>query len=156
MQRATMPLTELPPARLPAAAVPRPWAVIARLAVLITLAIGVYVHVTRLFIGNELLIERIYTARFDALFAIPMLIGAATILPGWRQFNFRGRFERVVVAVTGLYFLASIPLHVQTLVTGSTRYVLVFPMWYSFVFLAYASGLIAVWSRLRVRDDQRA
>jgi hypothetical protein len=123
---------------------------VTRPAVLITLCIGIYLHVTRLFLGTELLIKYIYTATFDAVFAIPMLLGVITFLPAWKHFVFRNKFEKVVVAITGLYFLVSVPLHIQTWITQSTDYILAFPMWYSLVFLAYSSLLVIVWWRLKV------
>ena len=121
-----------------------------RPAVLITLVIGMYLHVTRLFIGTEMLIKYIYTATFDAMFAIPMLVGVLSFLPAWKHFVFRNKFEKVVVAITGVYFLISMPLHVQTWYTQNTDYILVFPMWFSLVFLTYSSVLMLVWWRLKV------
>jgi hypothetical protein len=126
---------------------------VARPAVLITLGVGMYLHVTRLFIGGELLIEHIYTATFDALFAIPMVLGLIGIIAAWPQIAFRNRIERVVVVVTGIYFLASVPLHVRTWFTQRTDYILVFPMWYGYLFLAYSSLLLWVWWRLRISPD---
>jgi len=123
---------------------------VARPAVLITLAIGMYLHFTRLFIGTELLIKHIYTATFDAIFAIPMLLGVISFLPAWNRIVFRNRLEKTVVAITGVYFLASVPLHLQTWYTQSTDYILVFPLWFSLVFLTYSSLLIFVWWRLKI------
>jgi len=121
-----------------------------RSVVLITLGIGMYLHFTRLFLGTELLIKYIYTAAFDAVFAIPMLIGVVSFLPTWKHIVFRSKFEKVLVGVTGIYFLLSVPLHIQTWYTQNTDYILVFPMWYSLIFLTYSSLLVIVWSRLRI------
>ena len=121
-----------------------------RPAVLITLGIGMYLHFTRLFLGTELLIKYIYTAAFDAVFAIPMLIGVISFLPTWKHIVFRNKFERVIVSLTGVYFLASVPLHIQTWYTQNTDYILAFPIWFSYLFLTYSSLLMIVWLRLRV------
>jgi hypothetical protein len=121
-----------------------------RSAVLITLGIGMYLHFTRLFLGTELLIKYIYTAAFDAVFAIPMLIGVVSFLPTWKHIVFRSKFEKVLVGVTGVYFLLSVPLHIQTWYTQNTDYILVFPMWFSLIFLTYSSLLVIVWSRLKI------
>ena len=121
-----------------------------RSAVLITLGIGMYLHFTRLFLGTELLIKYIYTAAFDAVFAIPMLIGVVSFLPTWKHIVFRSKFEKVLVGVTGAYFLLSVPLHIQTWYTQNTDYILVFPMWFSLIFLTYSSLLVIVWSRLKI------
>jgi len=123
---------------------------LAKPAVLITLAIGMYLHFTRLFIGTELLIKYIYTATFDTVFAIPMLFGVISFLPAWKHIVFRNKFEKVAVAITGVYFLASVPLHLQTWYTQSTDYILVFPLWFSLVFLTYSSLLVFVWWRLKI------
>ena len=121
-----------------------------RSAVLITLGIGMYLHFTRLFLGTELLIKYIYTAAFDAVFAIPMLIGVVSFLPTWKHIVFRSKFEKVLVSVTGVYFLLSVPLHIQTWYTQNTDYILVFPMWFSLIFLTYSTLLVIVWSRLKI------
>lgn len=123
---------------------------LAKPAVLITLGIGMYFHFTRLFIGTELLIKTIYTATFDAIFAIPMLLGVISFLPAWKRIVFRNKFEKTAVAITGVYFLASVPLHIQTWVTQSTGYIRVFPLWFSLVFLTYSSLLMFVWWRLKI------
>lgn len=123
---------------------------LAKPAVLITLGIGMYLHLTRLFIGTELLAKYIYTATFDTVFAIPMLFGVISILPAWKHISFRNKFEKVIVGLTGVYFLASVPLHIQTWVTQNTNYILVFPLWFSLVFLAYSSVLLITWWRLKV------
>lgn len=121
-----------------------------RTAVTITLISGMYLHVTRLFVGFDVLISQIYSATFDTIFAIPMLVGAICILPAWKQFAFRSWFEKFIVGFTGLYFWISIPLHVQTIYSQSTDYIRVFPVWYSFFFLAYTTVMLVIW--LRVRD----
>jgi hypothetical protein len=122
----------------------------AKPAVLTTLAIGMYLHFTRLFIGTELLIKYIYTATFDAVFAIPMLLGVICFLPAWKHIVFRNKFEKVLVIVTGVYFLVSVPLHLQTWYSQNTDYILAFPIWFSYLFLTYSSLLMIVWLRLRV------
>lgn len=123
---------------------------LAKPAALITLGIGMYLHFTRLFIGTELLIKYIYTATFDMVFSIPMLIGLVSFLPAWKRIVFRNKFEKVVVVATGLLLLLSVPLHVQTWYSESTNYILVFPMAYSIIFLAYSSVMVFVWSRLKI------
>lgn len=123
---------------------------VARPAVLITLGIGMYLHFTRLFIGTELLIKYIYTATFDTVFSIPMLIGLVGFLPAWKRMVLPNKFEKIVVIATGLLFVLSVPLHVQTWYTQSTNYILVFPMAYSIIFLAYSSVMVFVWSRLTI------
>ena len=123
---------------------------LAKPAVLITLGIGMYLHLTRLFIGTELLIKYIYTPTFDAVFAIPMLLGVVSFLPAWKHIAFRNKFEKVIVILTGVYFLASVPLHIQTWYTQNTDYILAFPIWFSYLFLTYSSLLMIVWLRLRV------
>ena len=125
---------------------------IAKPAVLTTLVIGMYLHFTRLFIGTELLIKYIYTATFDAVFAIPMLLGVICFLPAWKHIVFRNKFEKVFVIVTGVYFLVSVPLHLQTWYTQSTNYILVFPRWFSLLFLTYSSLLFIVWWRLKLKN----
>jgi len=127
---------------------------LARPAVLTTLGIGMYLHLTRLFIGSELLLKYIFTPAFDAIFALPMLVGVAGFWPAWKRMALRNRFEKIVVLATAVLFVGSIPLHVQTWYTKNTDYILVFPMWYSLVFLAYSSIMVFVWSRLKIETGK--
>lgn len=119
-------------------------------AVMITLITGIYLHLTRLFIDTDLLIKYIYTATFDAIFAIPMIIGAITIIPSWKYFIFKNKFEKVITFVTGVYFIVSLPLHFQTWISQSTDYIRIFPMWYSYLFLVYTTVMLYIWYNIKI------
>jgi hypothetical protein len=45
-----------------------------------TFSIGMYIHITRLFLGDDLLLKYVYTPAFDMLFVLPMAYSALTQL----------------------------------------------------------------------------
>lgn len=130
------------------------WFSIARFFVLVTLTIGAYLHLSNLIFGTDLLIQHFFTPLFDTLFAIPMLIGGIAVLFARKDIAYRNRFEKVIVYWTAFYFIASLPLHVQTFFSQSTEYIRWFPVWYSAVFLAYTGVMQWVWWHLEAEKQR--
>lgn len=125
------------------------WFSIARFFVLLTLNIGAFFHICNLLLGTDLVLERIFTPLADSLFAIPMVIGGFAVIFARKEIHFRNKFEKFVVYFTAFYFIASMPLHIQTIITQSTEYIRWFPVWYSLIFLAYTTVLQWVWWNLK-------
>jgi hypothetical protein len=132
------------------------WFQIARSSVILTLTIGAYLHLNNIIFGTDLLIEHLFTPFFDLLFAVPMLIGGIAVLASWKQIRFRNKFEKGIVVWTAFYFLASLPLHIQSWLTQSTDYIRFFPIWYSGVFLAYTAVMQWVWWHLEAKAETKA
>ena len=108
-------------------------------AIITTLIMGMYLHVTSLFIGRELLLRYILTPSFDAVLAIPMTYGGIVGWLIWRQVIHPNVWHRIFYGFTIFYFTMSIPIHVQTFITQRTDYILAFPWWYSY-FHPYCAG----------------
>lgn len=125
-----------------------------RWLVIVTLLIGIGLHLTRLIVGSDAF-QPLFTATLDAIFTIPIVLGIIGMVRTWRFIQFRGRFEKGVAIFTLAYFVVSMPLHFQTWFTGNTDYITAFPWWYSLVFISYSSLLLFVWSRLRIQDNVR-
>lgn len=123
---------------------------LARYLVILTLLVGIGFHGTRLAIGAEAF-QEIFTPMVDSIFSIPIVLAILAMFRGWPVFRFRGKLDKSVAIVTLLYFIVSMPLHVQTWFTQDTSYILRFPWWYSLVFISYSSILLRVWARLGVR-----
>src|SRR5436190_592899 len=128
------------------------WFPVARLFVSITLLIGAYLHLSNLIFGTDLLLTHLFTATFDSLFAIPMLIGSIAIIAARREYVFRNRLEKVVVIWTGFYFIGSLPLHFQTWITHNTEYIRIVPSWFSALFLVYTTVMQLVWWNMKSRS----
>lgn len=130
----------------------RKWFPIARFFVSLTLLIGAVLHTLNLIFGTDWLLAHFFTPMFDSLFAIPMIIGGVATILARKEFNFRNRLEKIVVIWTVFYFLASVPLHVQTWITQDTEYIRFFPIWFSAVFLTYTTVMQYVWWNLKSKS----
>jgi len=111
-----------------------------------TIVTGIYLHVTRLLIGDALLTQYIVTPLFDQFFALPIAYAGITGLLSWRQMQFRGRRHKAFIGFIVFYMVASIPIHGMTWFTHSTEHLSVFPLWFSALLQPfYVAVLIALW-----------
>ncbi len=116
-------------------------------AAVITLIFGIYLHVTRLFIGNELFLKDVFTPGFDMVLALPMTYAGIFGWLSWKKVDIHGR-GRVLLTAGLCYFSLSIPLHVYTYISQSTNYVSFSPVWYSYVILPIMLLLAFFFARL--------
>ena len=117
-----------------------------RIASGITLATGVALHVSSLPLGREVFHQNVLTPLVDTIFAIPMTIAGIAGLLLWRRAILPSLWETIVYGFVVLFLLFSVVIHVRTLFTWDTSYVLAFPAWYPLPALVYLSliGLFAV------------
>lgn len=125
-----------------------------RHAALITLISGIYLHVTSLFIGRDLLRQYILTPGFDMVLAIPMTYAGVVGWFSWKQVSFEHGWQKFFYGFILVYFTISIPIHVQTFLTQSTAYIDAFPGWYSYFVLALMSAMLLFIRNLNYKVDQ--
>lgn len=123
------------------------------LAILV-IATGFYLHLTRLFVGDTILIQYILTPLFDQLFAIPMTLAGIAGIMSWKQMEFRSRGHKAFIRFIVIYITVSIPLHIATYFTNSTEFTRVFPIWLSAVYLPFFSAVILAIMRLRYKVSE--
>jgi hypothetical protein len=113
-----------------------------RLAAL-TFATGALIDTGRVLVGREQWVREYFTPPVDIAFGILVLSAAIPGLLSWHRYS-GGRAGRIVCGFAMLMLLVSVPLHLRTIKTWSTDYLIVFPVWYSlieiplFVFLSLA------------------
>jgi hypothetical protein len=121
-------------------------------AAIATFVFGSYLHTARLQIGDDTIVtERIITPGVDQVFAVLMAYAA---IAGWltrRWVDHPTRTHKVVFSVILGYITATLPLHVATYFTHSTEMFMVFPLWYSGVFLAMSTAMIVFVWRLQIQ-----
>jgi hypothetical protein len=120
------------------------------LAILV-IATGFYLHLTRLFVGDDILIRYVLTPVFDQLFAIPMTLAGIAGIISWKQMEFRSRGHKIFIRFIVIYITASIPIHIATYFTNSTEFTRVFPIWLSAVYLPFFTAVILALLRLRYK-----
>jgi hypothetical protein len=124
-----------------------------RQAAIFVIAFGAYLHLTRLFVGDEILLQRVLTPTLDKLFAIPMLYASLAGILSWKHMMFGSRGQKAFVTFIIFYITISVPLHVATYFTNSTDFfVRSFPVWVSLVWLPYFTVIIVTLLRLRYQE----
>jgi len=120
-------------------------------ATIITFSIGMYIHITRLFLGDDLLLRYVYTPAFDMLFVLPMAYSAGTQLLAWKQIRHPNKRHRFIWGVIVFYVTGSVFLHASTYLTHSTNYLRFFPLWWTIWFLVVIPVAVMFTWRLRLK-----
>src|SRR5262245_51038179 len=108
-----------------------------------TFIAGACIHTGRVIVGREPWVREYFTPPVDIAFGSLILAAAIPGVMSWRRYS-GGRGGRFLYGFAMLMLLVSIPLHLKTLFTWSTDYLIVFPVWYSlieipmFLLLAFA------------------
>lgn len=124
-----------------------------RQAAILTIVIGTYLHISRLFLGDDLLIQHIFTPTFDTILAFPMAYAGITGLLTWKRMKLKSTAHKWLMGFALFYIVGSIPLHVRSYFTQSTDYIRLFPMWFSVILLPWYALLIWTFSRLQYKDS---
>jgi hypothetical protein len=109
----------------------------------ITILTGMTLHASRLPLGPEMFQQSVFTPLVDSIFAIPMTIAGITMALLWRRAVLPTLWEKIVYALSTLFFLGSMVLHAKTIITWDTSYVNAFPVWYPYLAVVYL-GLIGL------------
>jgi hypothetical protein len=96
-----------------------------------TLVLAMYVHVTSLFIGRDLIQQYIFTPRFDLFAGALMTYSCLAGLLSWKQVLIEKPLEKILYALIMFYFTVEIPLHIQIALAQKTDYINVLPDWFS-------------------------
>ncbi|MEZ4869489.1 MAG: hypothetical protein R3C14_49655 [Caldilineaceae bacterium] len=77
-----------------------------------TIICGIYLHVTRFFLGDALLIQYVFTAAYDMVLTVPMAYACILGVLNWRRIEFRNTGHKIAYGLAIFYIAGSIPLHV--------------------------------------------
>ncbi len=124
-----------------------------RVASMLTIAMGVFLHLVRVFFGDDLTIAYLFTPTFDMVLMVPMTYATVSGIAVWRRVEFVGRPHKIFFTWSLVYIAGSIPFHFYfSIVNGDLGpYLRFFPMWFSYLlFPVYAAFLVLFW-RLRIK-----
>ena len=104
---------------------------------ILTIAMGVGLHVCRILFGDALTLQYAMTPTTDKILLIPMTYAAITGIVGYRRLEFANRPHKVLITVAIAYIALSVPLHVYFgVIEGNVDFYLTFfPMWFSWFLL---------------------
>jgi hypothetical protein len=113
-------------------------------------ALGALIHMGRMIVGLERWQQEVFTPPVDIAFGLLIIVPAVAGLLSWRRYS-GGWGGRIVFGFAMLLLLISVPLHLRTILTWSTEYLLAFPFWYSAVEVPMFVALSYAMTQLRFR-----
>jgi hypothetical protein len=126
-----------------------------REAALLTIAMGMALHLYRIIFGDELALQYAVTTTTDKVLMVPMTYAAITGIMVWRRVQFANKFHRAFFTASVAYITVSVPLHVYCsfVLKDVSFFVSFFHMWFSclLVCLVYPAFLTLFW-RLRLKS----
>jgi hypothetical protein len=121
---------------------------------MVTFVCGAALHSTNLALGPDRLVREVFTPSVEIFFAALMIFTSIAGWSVWKKFE-GSRFTRVFYGFTLVFITLSIPIHVRSVVTWSTRWVHAFPRWYSVAEVPLFVVLTWGVSRLRFAEEVR-
>jgi hypothetical protein len=122
-----------------------------REAAMLTIGMGVCLHLYRVIFGDELALKYVVTVATDRILLIPMAYAAITGILVWHRVEFANKPHRAFFTASLVYIAGSVPLHVYcSYVIKDVSLAMWFPAWFSYVLLilVYPAFLTMFW-RLR-------
>ncbi len=125
-------------------------------AAITTILMGLYLHISRVFLGDDLLIRYIFTPLFDRVLTIPMLYSGLTGLLIWSRIDFRSPRHKFACGLALFYIAGSVPLHIWNVyLHDTTEYIRWFPLWFTFLLFPIYVGIITLVWRLRFKENSK-
>jgi hypothetical protein len=125
-----------------------------RQAAMLTISLGVLIHLYRVIFGDDLTLKYAMTLTTDRILLVPMTYAAITGILVWRRVRFVNKRHRALFTGSVIYIAGSVPLHIYLdYVIKDVSFVAWFPMWFSYLLLiaVYPAFLTMFW-RLRYKD----
>lgn len=126
-----------------------------REAALLTIAMGMALHLYRIIFGDQLALQYAVTTTTDKVLMVPMTYAAITGIMVWRRVQFASKFHRAFFTASVAYLTLSVPLHVYCsfVLEDVSFFVAFFHAWFSYllVCLVYPAFLTMFW-RLRLKS----
>jgi hypothetical protein len=111
-------------------------------------AFGALIHVGRMIVGLEQWQQQVFTPPVDIAFGLLIIVPAVAGVLSWRLYG-GGWGGRIVFGFAMFLLIISVPLHLRTILTWSTEYLLAFPFWYSAIEVPMFAALSYMVTQLR-------
>jgi hypothetical protein len=113
-------------------------------------ALGALIHIGRMIVGLERWQQEVFTPPVDIAFGLLIIVPAVAGVLSWRLYS-GGWGGRIVFGFAMFLLIISVPLHLRTILTWNTEYLLAFPFWYSAVEVPMFAALSYAMTQLRFR-----
>jgi len=126
----------------------------ARQVAIVTILGGLYMHITRLFLGDDLVLRYVFTPFYDMVLTVPMIYAGVVGLLTWNRIQFRGTAHTIAYGLAWFYIAGSVPMHIwYAYLHHTTEYLRSFPLWFTVVLFPVYTGIILLMWRLRYKQN---
>ena len=127
-----------------------------REAAMLTISLGVLLHLYRVIFGDYLTMQYVMTPTTDKILLVPMTYAGITgiLLLAQHRVRFANKRHRALFTGSVIYIAGSVPLHIYcSYIIWDTTLMTWFPMWFSYFLLivVYPAFLTLFW-RLQYRN----
>lgn len=119
-------------------------------AAALTFATGVVIHVGRIIVGREEWVRLVFTPPVDIAFGVLILTATIPGLMCWRRYE-GGRGGRLFYGFAMFMLIVSVPLHLRTIFTWNTDYLIAFPYCYSAIEVPMFAAMSYMATQLRFK-----
>ncbi len=125
-----------------------------REAAMLTIAMGVCLHLYRVIFGDELTLQYVMTPTTDKVLLVPMTYAAITGILLWRRVEFGNTAHKMFFTWSLVYIGLSVPMHIYFgVIKGDVDFYLeFFPVWFSYLLFPFYAALLTMFWRLRYKN----
>lgn len=122
-------------------------------AAMLTITMGCFMHLCRVFFGDQETLQHVMTPTSDKVLLLPMTYAAISGISLWHRVEFANKPHKLFFTWSLVYIAGSVPLHVYFgVIRGNVDfYFEFFPLWFSYVLFPFYGGLLIMFARLRYR-----
>ncbi|MGZ5391717.1 MAG: hypothetical protein ACXWD3_07675 [Mycobacterium sp.] len=123
-------------------------------AAMLTISLGVVMHLHRVVFGDEMTLQNVMTPMTDKLLLIPMTYAAITGIVMWRRVQFVNKAHKVFFTWAVAYITLSVPLHVYFgVIEGDVDFYLsFFPLWFTYLLFPFYAAVLTLFAKLQYRN----
>ena len=115
---------------------------------------GLYLHILRVFLGDDLLIQCVFTPLFDKVLTIPMFYAGVTGLLIRNRIQFLNTRRKIAYGLALFYIAGRVPSHIwKAYLNNTTKYLRWFPLWFTFLLFPIYTGIIVLMWQLRLKEN---
>ena len=128
-------------------------------AAMLTIGLGVLIHLLRIIFGDDFAMQYVVTPTTDKILLVPMTYAAVTgiLLLVRNRVVFANKRHRALFTGSVVYIAGSVPLHIYcSYIIWDTSLMTGFPMWFSyFLLIVVYPAFLMMFAKLQYKIDAR-
>ncbi len=128
-------------------------------AAMLTIGLGVLIHLLRIIFGDDFAMQYVVTPTTDKILLVPMTYAAVTgiLLLVRNRVVFANKRHRALFTGSVVYIAGSVPLHIYcSYIIWDTSLMTWFPMWFSyFLLIVVYPAFLMMFAKLQYKTDAR-